>query len=94
MDAGLRYDEAPAAARLGRVRCERDPARDGPELEAALRLYGEMSASRDNARVSRSMRQFGVPIPCPWRGGRRSGQRLSPKEYRVTAPAASARPTR
>ncbi|WP_372348526.1 AAA family ATPase [Streptomyces sp. KL116D] len=90
MDAGLRYDEAQAAERLGRLRCERGAARGGPDLEAALRSYGAMTASRDIARVCRSMRQFGVPIPYPWRGGRRSlGQTLSPKEHRVAALAAS-----
>ncbi|MFE7431437.1 helix-turn-helix transcriptional regulator [Streptomyces tendae] len=36
------------------------------------------------------MRRFGVPIPYPWRGGRRSlGQTLSPKEHRVAALASS-----
>ncbi|MFF4140006.1 AAA family ATPase [Streptomyces sp. NPDC001698] len=89
-DAGLRYDEAQAAERLGRLRCERGEARGGLDLEAALRLYGAMAASRDIARICRSMRQFGVPIPYPWRGGRRSlGQTLSPKEHRVAALAAA-----
>ncbi|MFF4826961.1 AAA family ATPase [Streptomyces sp. NPDC001312] len=90
MDAGLRYDEAQAAERLGRLRCERGEVRGGLDLEAALRLYGAMAASRDIARICRSMRQFGVPIPYPWRGGRRSlGQTLSPKEHRVAALAAA-----
>ncbi|WP_267717201.1 AAA family ATPase [Streptomyces sp. CoH17] len=91
-DAGLRYDEAQAAERLGGVRCERGEPRGGADLVAALRLYGEMAASRDVARVCRSMRQFGIPIPYPWRGGRRSlGQTLSPKEQRVADLAASGR---
>ncbi|MFG3533201.1 AAA family ATPase [Streptomyces sp. NPDC047917] len=90
MVAGLRYDEAQAAERLGQLRSERGEVRDGLDLEAALRLYGAMAASRDIARICRSMRQFGVPIPYPWRGGRRSlGQTLSPKEHRVAALAAA-----
>ncbi|TWD73026.1 putative ATPase [Kribbella amoyensis] len=90
--AGLRYDEAQAAERLGLGRCERGDARGGADLEAALRLYGALPAARDVARVCRSMRQHGVPIPYPWRGGRPAlGGTLSAREYRVAALAAAGR---
>ncbi|WP_171074497.1 helix-turn-helix transcriptional regulator [Nonomuraea basaltis] len=88
-DAGLRYEEAQTAERLGRWRCERGAADGGSLLEDALRLYGAMHADRDIARVSRIMRQNGVPIPYPWRGGRPShGQTLSSREREVALLAA------
>ncbi|MER6978103.1 helix-turn-helix domain-containing protein [Streptomyces carpinensis] len=84
VDGLLVTEQLPAAVR-GELRFAH-----GLDLEAALRLYGAMAASRDIARICRSMRQFGVPIPYPWRGGRRSlGQTLSPKEHRVAALAAA-----
>jgi DNA-binding CsgD family transcriptional regulator/tetratricopeptide (TPR) repeat protein len=88
-DAGLRYEEALASERLGRLRCEHGGADGGPLLEGALRLYGGMSANRDIARTCRIMRQNGVPIPYPWRGGRLShGQMLSSREREVALLAA------
>ncbi|TDD24562.1 helix-turn-helix transcriptional regulator [Nonomuraea diastatica] len=85
-DAGLRYDEAQAAERLGRLR----GAAGGDFLESALRLYGSMGADRDIARVCRAMRQNGVPIPYPWRGGRPShGRTLSAREREVALLAAA-----
>ncbi|SDI54684.1 helix-turn-helix transcriptional regulator [Nonomuraea jiangxiensis] len=90
--AGLRYEEALAAERLGRWRCERGTADGGPLLEGALRLYGGLGADRDIARICRVMRQNGVPIPYPWRGGRPShGQRLSSREHEVALLAAQGR---
>ncbi|MFG1708288.1 AAA family ATPase [Nonomuraea sp. M3C6] len=90
--AGLRYEEALAAERLGRWRCERSAADGGPLLEGALRLYGGMGADRDIARICRVMRQNGVPIPYPWRGGRPShGQTLSSREREVALLAAEGR---
>ena len=59
-------------------------------LESALRLYGAMGADRDIARICRIMRQNGVPIPYPWRGGRPShGQTLSSREREVALLAAA-----
>ncbi|MGP3934589.1 helix-turn-helix transcriptional regulator [Nonomuraea sp. KM88] len=85
-EAGLRYDEAQAAERLGRLR----GAAGGDCLESALRLYGSMGADRDIARVCRAMRQNGVPIPYPWRGGRPShGRALSAREREVALLAAA-----
>ncbi|MCW3839030.1 hypothetical protein ONA70_02820 [Micromonospora yasonensis] len=87
--AGLRYEEALAAERLGRLRCEREAADGGRLLESALRLYGAMHADRDIARICRIMRRNGAPIPYPWRGGRPSlGQTLSSRERKVALLAA------
>ncbi|MEV0383407.1 AAA family ATPase [Nonomuraea sp. NPDC050643] len=62
----------------------------GGLLEDALRAYGAMGADRDIARISRVMRQNGVPIPYPWRGGRPShGQTLSSREREVARLAAT-----
>ncbi|PZG14032.1 ATP-binding protein [Nonomuraea aridisoli] len=89
-EAGLRYEEALAGERLGRRRCERGTPGGGPLLESALRAYGAMGADRDIARISRIMRQNGVPIPYPWRGGRPShGQTLSSREREVARLAAA-----
>jgi DNA-binding CsgD family transcriptional regulator len=94
-DAGLRYDEAQASERLGRWRCERD-ADDGPgTLEDALHIYGELHASRDVARICQTMRQHGIPVPYPWRGGRRSyGRALSSREREVAQLAAAGKTNR
>ncbi|NBE97033.1 hypothetical protein FE391_25100 [Nonomuraea sp. KC401] len=87
-EAGLRYDEAHAFERLGRLR----GAAGGDCLESALRLYGAMGADRDIARVGRVMRRNGVPIPYPWRGGRLShGRSLSAREREVALLAAAGR---
>ncbi|MFB4272580.1 AAA family ATPase [Nonomuraea sp. GTA35] len=88
--AGLRYEEALAGERLGRWRCERGDGGGGALLEEALRAYGAMGADRDIARICRVMRQNGVPIPYPWRGGRPShGGTLSSREREVALLAAA-----
>ncbi|SDL02328.1 regulatory protein, luxR family [Nonomuraea maritima] len=89
-EAGLRYEEALAGERLGRRQCERGTPGGGPLLESSLRTYGELGADRDIARICRVMRQNGVPIPYPWRGGRPShGQTLSAREREVAQLAAA-----
>ena len=94
-DAGLRYEEAQARERLGRWRCEHE-SEDGPVLlEQALRVYGELRATRDIARICRTMRQHGVPVPYPWRGGRRShGDGLSSREREIALLAVAGRTNR
>ncbi|WP_432855349.1 ATP-binding protein [Amycolatopsis sp. CA-161197] len=90
--AGLSYEEAQAAERLGLLRCGHGDPRGGADLEAALRRYGALHATRDIARVCRAMRLHNVPIPYPWRGGRPAlGQTLSAQEHRVAALAAAGR---
>ncbi|SNT49168.1 Predicted ATPase [Asanoa hainanensis] len=87
-DAGLVYDQARATERLGSLR----GVAGGEDLESALRLYGALHATRDIARVCRTMRLHNVPIPYPWRGGRPAlGQTLSAQEHRVAVLAAAGR---
>ncbi|MEU6074190.1 AAA family ATPase [Micromonospora sp. NPDC047074] len=91
-EAGLRYQEATVVERLGRWRCERGAADGGRMLQDALRAYGGFGADHDVARICRVMRNNGVPIPYPWRGGRPShGQVLSSREHEVALLAADGR---
>ncbi|PSL03556.1 regulatory LuxR family protein [Haloactinopolyspora alba] len=94
-EAGLPYLEAQATERLGVLRSGAG-SDDGPALlERALRAYGTMSAIRDIARVTRAMRRFGVPVPYPWRGGRRAhGHDLSDREREISELAAAGRTNR
>ncbi len=58
-------------------------------LEGA-QAYDSVGAVASLARVLREMRRTGVPVPYPWRGGRRSyGSALSPREREVAQLAAS-----
>jgi DNA-binding CsgD family transcriptional regulator len=86
---GLPYEEALATERLGTWHCERGAA-DGPQLlRRVLHTFGELDASRDVARILRTMRRNGVSVPNRWRGGRRSyGADLSPREREVALLAA------
>lgn len=93
--AGLKYEEARASERLGGWRCDASVAGGAEMLERALRIYGDLRAKRDIARVCRTMRGYGVPVPYPWRGGRRShGLELSSREREVADLAASGRTNR
>ncbi len=87
---GLRYEAARAGERLGRSWWERN--REAKYVQDALRTYDALGAERDVARLLREMRRSGVPVPYPWRGGRRSyGAELSPREYEVARLAAQGR---
>ncbi|OLF11991.1 hypothetical protein BLA60_08120 [Actinophytocola xinjiangensis] len=80
---GFPYDQAAAWVWLGRW------TRSARLLEQALRRYDELGAARDVARVCQVMRDVGVTVPYPWRGGRRSyGELLSPREREVATLAA------
>ena len=88
--AGLRYEEALAAERLGRWRCEHGAADGGPPAGGRAAAVRGMGADRDIARICQIMRQNGVPIPYPWRGGRPShGQTFSSREQEVALLAAA-----
>ncbi|MGH3505563.1 MAG: LuxR C-terminal-related transcriptional regulator, partial [Nocardioidaceae bacterium] len=89
-DAGLRYDEARASERLGQSRCERVAGGGAEKLEHALRTYGALKARWDIARVCQILRQYGIPVPYPWRGGRAAlGSGLSSREREVALLAAA-----
>ena len=87
---GLRYEAARAGERFGLSWWQRH--REAKHVQDALRSYDALGAERDVARLLRVMRRSGVPVPYPWRGGRRSyGARLSPREYEVARLAAAGR---
>lgn len=89
-ELGLRYEQADAEARLGQCLVRRgDP--NGPVwLESSLRSFDALGALGGITDVRRIMRRLGVPVPYPWRGGRKSyGGQLSPREREVAALAAS-----
>ncbi|MGU3646254.1 ATP-binding protein [Microbacterium sp. C23T] len=94
-EAGLVHVAARSTERLGDWRCERAGA-DGPSLlTEALTAYGGLSARQDIARVTRTMRRHGVPVPYPWRGGRPThGNDLSRREQEVVQRAAAGRTNR
>ena len=89
-ELGLRYEQADAEARLGRHLAARGDALGAHWLEQALRSLDDLGARGGVARVRRTMRELGVPVPYPWRGGRQSyGVQLSPREREVARLAAS-----
>ncbi len=81
--------------RLGEWLAEDGDAEGAALLEEALRGYGTRAASNDVARVTRTLRRLGLPVPYPWRGGRRSnGLGLSGREREVALLAARGRTNR
>lgn len=88
--AGLVQVAAQTTERLGDWRSARGAA-DGPSLlTEALTAYGRLAARQDIARVTRTMRRHGVPVPYPWRGGRPAhGGDLSRREQEVAGRAAA-----
>ncbi|MFI2485564.1 AAA family ATPase [Promicromonospora kroppenstedtii] len=95
VEAGLRQEESRAVERLGEWLAEDGDAEGAALLEDALRGYGARAASNDVARVTRTLRRLGLPVPYPWRGGRRSnGLGLSGREREVALLAARGRTNR
>ncbi|WP_020017993.1 helix-turn-helix transcriptional regulator [Promicromonospora sukumoe] len=95
VEAGLRPEESRAVERLGEWLAEDGDAEGAALLEEALRGYGARAASNDVARVTRTLRRLGLPVPYPWRGGRRSnGLGLSGREREVALLAAQGRTNR
>lgn len=65
------------------------------DLVAALQGFETLEASFDAARVRREIRERGIALPYPWRGGRRGyGIELSPREREVAVLAAEGRTNR
>lgn len=95
VEAGLCPEESRAVERLGEWLAEDGDAEGAALLEEALRGYGARAASNDVARVTRTLRRLGLPVPYPWRGGRRSnGLGLSGREREVALLAAQGRTNR
>ncbi|MFD7023471.1 AAA family ATPase [Promicromonospora sukumoe] len=94
-DAGLRHEESRVVERLGGWLAEDGDAEGATLLVEALRGYGGRAATNDVARVTRTLRRHGLPVPYPWRGGRRSnGLGLSGREREVALLAAQGRTNR
>jgi len=94
-DAGLVLVSAAATERLGEWLCERGDGEGAQLLTDALTFYGRLAARHDIARVTRSMRRYGLPVPYPWRGGRPAhGSRLSGREEEVVRLASEGRTNR
>lgn len=56
----------------------------------ALKRFGALEATWDIDRVRLQLRSRGVPLPYPWRGGRRGyGEALSPREREIATMAAA-----
>jgi len=94
-EAGLVHVAAQATERLGAWAGERGSAEGPILLTEALTVYGRLSARQDIARITRTMRRQGVPVPYPWRGGRPAhGNGLSRREQEVVRRAAAGRTNR
>lgn len=83
----LPYEATRAAERLGLLTW--NATGEAKPLSEALHGYDRLGAEPDLARLLRTMRRAGIPVPYPWRGGRRSyGSQLSPRELEVARLAA------
>ena len=83
-EAGLTYDAAQVTERLGDWLARQERPEGPGLLVEALTVYGRLSARRDVARVTRTMRGHRIAVPYPFRGGRRGhGNELSLREQEV-----------
>jgi DNA-binding CsgD family transcriptional regulator len=86
---GLRYEAARAAELLGSWTAPDDA---GAGLRGAFEMFAAVGAHRDLSRLQRRLRELGLGVPSPRRGGRRSyGPELSPREHEVALLAAEGR---
>lgn len=89
------YAAAWARARTGRSLLRGGDDRGGRLLLDALEELDGLGAGHDAARVRAILRQEGVSLPYPWRGGRPAyGDELSPREAEVARLAAMGKTNR
>lgn len=89
------YAAAWARARTGECLLRGGDEHGGRLLLDALEELDRLGASHDAARVRAILRQQGVSLPYPWRGGRRTyGDQLSPREVEVARLAAMGKTNR
>lgn len=81
------YDRLLATERQGRRLLQAGERERGlTVLEQSQRLLTELGARWDADRVAHLLREQGVEVARPWRGGRRGyGDRLSPREVEIVA---------
>lgn len=89
------YEAARARERRGRCLVDKDESRAASCLVGALEDFHALGAAWDAARVRHALRAQGVPLPHPWRPGRKPyGAELSPREAEVVRLAATRRTNR
>lgn len=89
------YAAAWTRARTGRCLLRGGDEQGGRLLLDALEELDGLGASHDAARIRAILRQEGVYLPYPWRGGRRAyGAELSPREIEVARLAAMGKTNR
>lgn len=78
------YEAARARERRGDCLLSQGDPVGGDCLLDALKDFDGLGASWDSARIKALLRAHGVPLPYPWRGGRRRYEgELSPREREV-----------
>lgn len=81
---GWPYEAALAHERAARVLMEVDPPRAQGHVISALQRFTDLGAVPDISRVRALVREHGLTLPYPWRGGRRGiGEELSPREEEI-----------
>jgi len=89
------YEAAQVLERRGRCLLDGGKATGGDCLLDALDAFDHLGASWDAARTKATLRAYKIPVPHPWRGGRKGyGQALSPREQQVAGLAALGRTNR
>lgn len=89
------YEAAQAMERRGRALLVGGERTGGDCLLSALAAFARLGASWDAARISATLRSYKLPLPFPWRGGRKGyGQELSPREKEVARLAGLGRTNR
>lgn len=94
-EVGDPYRAAQARERRGRCLLVLGEAGGRDALLGAHASFAELGAGSDAARVRVELRRHGIPLPYPWRGGRRGyGRELSPQEAQVARLAGAGRTNR
>lgn len=78
------YEATQALERRGQCLLAQGQRTGGQCLLSALEAFHRLGASWDAARITSALRTHELPLPHPWRGGRKGyGQALSPREQEV-----------
>ncbi|MGI9091617.1 MAG: helix-turn-helix transcriptional regulator [Gemmatimonadaceae bacterium] len=78
------YEAAQARERRGRCLLAEGNQTGSECLLSALEAFDRLGAPWDAARIKATLRTYKLPLPHPWRGGRKGyGRELSPREEEV-----------